>query len=142
VLKNNPRLIIVTLVDEVLLIVGTGETVIHSHLGMACPNCVLVKEVALIRQVVPVESVGSFADLRIDDRIVVPGKNIDALTGDISGVVDIPTARPFVGLPEKAERAPGEVPSCRDPSPSSLGRDCPTGRRSPCPERSNKVRRR
>jgi hypothetical protein len=57
---------------------------------MACPNCVLVKEIALIRQVVPIESVGSFTDLRIDDRIVVPGKNIDALTADISGVVDIP----------------------------------------------------
>jgi hypothetical protein len=36
-LKKNPGLIIIAFVDEVILVIGAGETIIHGHLGMARP---------------------------------------------------------------------------------------------------------
>lgn len=45
-LKKNPGLIIIALVDEIILVVGAGEAVIHSHLRMARADCVLIKQVA------------------------------------------------------------------------------------------------
>src|SRR5271165_1854817 len=48
-----------------------------------------------------IEAVSSISDLRVDYRIVVAGKDIDALVRDIVRVVDVAAARPFIGLLEK-----------------------------------------
>src|SRR6202040_2174486 len=48
-----------------------------------------------------IEAVGSLSDFWIDDRIVVTGKDVDALVRDIARVVDVRAAGPFVGFFEE-----------------------------------------
>src|SRR5260370_37508583 len=44
-----------------------------------------------------IEAVGSVSDFWIDDRVVVTGKDVDALVRDVVRVVDVPAAGPFGG---------------------------------------------
>src|SRR5260370_30669527 len=48
-----------------------------------------------------IEAVGSVSDFWIDDRVVVTGKDVDALVRDVVRVVDVPAAGPFVGFFEE-----------------------------------------
>src|SRR5271169_1553934 len=48
-----------------------------------------------------IKAVGSVSDFWIDDRIVVTGKDVDALVRDVVRVVDVPAAGPFVGFFEE-----------------------------------------
>src|ERR1700730_385996 len=48
-----------------------------------------------------IEAVSSVADFWMDDRVVVTGKDVEALVRDIVGVVDVPAAGPFVGFFEE-----------------------------------------
>src|ERR1700731_1290656 len=48
-----------------------------------------------------IEAVGSVSDFWIDDRVVVTGKDVDALVRDIVEVVDVPAAGPFFGFFEE-----------------------------------------
>src|SRR2546421_9691749 len=48
-----------------------------------------------------IEPVSSVSDFWVDDRVVVTGKDVDALVRDVVRVVDVPTMRPFIGFLEK-----------------------------------------
>src|SRR3954469_22484052 len=48
-----------------------------------------------------IEAVSSLSDFWIDDRVVVTGKDVDALVRDVMRVVDVPAAGPFVGFLEE-----------------------------------------
>src|SRR3954466_9458377 len=63
-----------------------------------------------------IEAVSGVSNFWIDDRVVVTGKDVDALVHDIVGVVDVPAAGPFVGLFEERLRG------WRRPFPAQTGR--------------------
>src|SRR6266481_4611803 len=48
-----------------------------------------------------IEAVSGVSDFWVDDRVVVAGKDVDALIRDVVRVVDVPAAGPFVGFFEE-----------------------------------------
>ena len=102
-LENYAGLIVVAAVDEVPFIFVARLTVIGRHLGMTRADCALIEHIAVVAaaQVMQIEAVSRVSDFRIDDRVVVARKDIDALVRDIARVVDIAAARPLVGFLEE-----------------------------------------
>src|SRR6266404_3896176 len=49
----------------------------------------------------PIEPIRSVTNFRVDDCIIVTGKNIYELMGDIAGVVDVSASCPLIGLLEE-----------------------------------------
>src|SRR5689334_18079392 len=100
VLENYAGLIVVAVVDEVSIVFAARLTVIDRHLGMARANGALIEDVpvAAVIQIMQIEAVGSVSDFWVDDRVVVTGKDVDALVRDIMWIVDVPASGPFVGF--------------------------------------------
>ena len=103
VLENYAGLIVVAAVDEVPFIFVARLTVIGRHLGMTRADCALIEHIAVVAaaQVMQIEAVGSVSNFWIDDRVVVTGKDVNALVRDIARVVNVSAAGPFVGFFEE-----------------------------------------
>lgn len=54
-----------------------------------------------------IELVSAVTDFWIHDCVIVSGENIDALVGDIPGVVDVPASCPFIGLGKEGTQSGG-----------------------------------
>src|SRR5271170_2075991 len=103
VLENYASLIVVAMVEEVAFIFVAWLTVIDRHLGMPCADCRLIEHIAvsLAAQVMQIEAVSSVSNFWIDDRVVVTGKDVDALVRNVVRVINVPAAGPFVGFFEE-----------------------------------------
>jgi hypothetical protein len=98
VLKDNPRLILVASVDEVIFAILALETIGERYLRVAGADRGLIEKIppVPVRQIMQIEAMGRIGNRAAHHSIVVAVEEIDLLTGDVFSAVDISVTSPLI----------------------------------------------